>query len=122
MSNLLSVQERGEETEALVETRWAFAPGRLCRVTCTASALALPGDQQVVMLPDIHIVTGTRASLHSHQGRSMNLWPADCWLKSSCNAAVACHSVLWAMPLHAMLLHTGRVACCRSCRWRCCAG
>ena len=56
MPSLLLVQERGEETEALVETRWAFAPGRLCRVTCAASALALPGDQQVVMLGAIFTV------------------------------------------------------------------
>ena len=47
-TSFLRPQERGEETEGLVETRWAFAPGRLCRITCAAGALALPGDQEVL--------------------------------------------------------------------------
>lgn len=43
-----ALQERGEATEALVATRAVYAAGRLCRVTCCASALALPGAQQVI--------------------------------------------------------------------------
>lgn len=49
-----------------METWWASAPGRLCRVTCAASALALPGDQQVA-LPSAtsHCDWDVDASVHS---------------------------------------------------------
>lgn len=42
---------RGEPSESLVATRAAAAAGRLCRVASSASALAMPGNQEELELP-----------------------------------------------------------------------
>ena len=67
-----------------------------------------------------YTVTGIWASLRSHQGRSMSLWPAELMQQLHCRYGWPHCTLGDARQVH--LLPTGRVACRRSCRWRCCAG